>query len=57
MEITCFRGAIAVQPDYVEAQNQWGNVLQGLGRSEEEIAACQEILAINPNMTAAYLSI
>lgn len=45
---TCYRKALALQPDYVEAWGQLGNVLESLGRYEEALAAFKKILALVP---------
>jgi tetratricopeptide (TPR) repeat protein len=41
----------------VGAYNQLGNALQGLGESEQAIAAYQKILEINPNVAAAHFNL
>ncbi|WP_017714659.1 TIGR03032 family protein [Prochlorothrix hollandica] len=55
--IVSFQSAIALQPDYIAAYNQLGNVLQLLGRSEEAIGAYQTILEINPNVAVAHCNL
>ena len=55
--IACFQEAIRLQPDYVAAYNQLGNVLQTLGKSDEAIAAYEKIFDINPNVAAAHYNL
>ena len=52
-----FQAALAVQPDYIPALNQLGNVLQALGRSEDALAAYQTILDLNPHVAAVHCNL
>lgn len=55
--INCFQKAITLQPDYIPAYNQLGNVLQMLGKPDEAIATYQRLLEINPNVAPAYCNL
>lgn len=55
--INCFQKAITLEPDYIPAYNQLGNVLQMLGKSDEAIATYQRLLEINPNVAPAYCNL
>jgi len=46
--IDCYAKALRVKPDYAEAQNNLGSVLQELGRHDEAIACYTKALQIKP---------
>jgi tetratricopeptide (TPR) repeat protein len=52
--IACYQEAIRLQGDYVAAYNQFGNVLQILGKTEEAIADYQRTIQIKPDFTLAH---
>jgi hypothetical protein len=43
-----YRRAIRIQPDYIEAINDLGNILETLGRSDEAIAAFRQAILAAP---------
>jgi Flp pilus assembly protein TadD len=45
----CMRAALALDPGFVDAQFNLGNILQTLGRGDEAIAAFQRTLELAPN--------
>ncbi|HEX9023089.1 MAG TPA: tetratricopeptide repeat protein, partial [Geobacteraceae bacterium] len=50
----CYRRALEIKPDAVEAYNNLGIVLRDLGRPEEAAWACRRALAYKPDFAEAY---
>jgi tetratricopeptide (TPR) repeat protein len=48
-----YRRAIALKPDYLEAHNNLGVALAGLGKIDEAMARYRRVLALNPDHTDA----
>ena len=48
-----YDGALAIRPDYAEALNNRGNILQTLGRHDEALASYDKALAIRPDWAEA----
>ena len=52
--IECYDRALEINPNFVEAWNNKGNVLDELGRYEEAIECYDKALEINPNYAEAW---
>ncbi|MBD2532171.1 tetratricopeptide repeat protein [Nostoc flagelliforme FACHB-838] len=55
--VTCYKQAIALQPDLLEAHYNLGLALQEQGKFEEAIICYQKLLELNPNDGKIYLNI
>ena len=51
--IDCFTKAVALRPNFVEAQTNLGNALAELNRTDEAIAVFERALAIRPDLAQA----
>lgn len=52
-----YRAALAIKPDYVDAQANLGVVLARLGRYEESVAAYESALKLAPQLTPILLNL
>ncbi|MBN3922244.1 tetratricopeptide repeat protein [Nostoc sp. NMS4] len=55
--VTCYKQAIALQPDLLEAHYNLGLALQEQGKFEEAIASYEKLLELNPNDGETYLNL
>ncbi|MEH2285555.1 MAG: tetratricopeptide repeat protein [Nostoc sp.] len=55
--VTCYKQAIALQPDLLEAHYNLGLALQEQGEFEEAIASYKKILELNANYGEFYLNV
>ncbi|MDZ8260543.1 tetratricopeptide repeat protein [Nostoc sp. ChiQUE01b] len=55
--VTCYKQAIALQPNLLEAHYNLGLALQEQGEFEEAIASYQKLLELNPNDGEVYLNL
>jgi len=51
---TCFRHALQLNPESIQAQNSLGNVLRELGQLDDAVQSCRRALAIKPDYAEAY---
>jgi tetratricopeptide (TPR) repeat protein len=47
--IACFKKAVALEPNHLEAQTTLGNCCRELGRKAEAIAAYEKVIELDPN--------
>ncbi len=52
--VACYRRALALQPDYVEAHNNLGNALLDLGQPDEAVASYRQAIALKPDLAEAH---
>jgi predicted O-linked N-acetylglucosamine transferase (SPINDLY family)/SAM-dependent methyltransferase len=55
--LAAYRQAAALNPSFVEAHANAANVLRKLGRREEAVAACKEIIGRRPDAAEPYFSL
>ena len=54
---TCFRRAVALDPEFVDAWNNLGNALADGGRAEEAVRAFRRALALAPSYADAHFNL
>ena len=52
--VASHRRAVELKPDFVEAQNNLGAVLNDLGKPEEAAVSCRRALALAPDLAVAH---
>jgi len=55
--VKSFEKAIAINPDYVEAHNNLGSILNALGHLDVAIECYEKAIAINPDFSDAYYNL
>jgi tetratricopeptide (TPR) repeat protein len=50
----CFKKAVKLNPNYVEAYNNLGNILQLQGKNDQAVVCLKKAIEIEPNFTQAY---
>ncbi len=53
----CFKKAVKLNPNYVEAYNNLGNTLKQLGKIDDAFAVYQKAIAINPDLAETYANL
>ena len=53
----CYQQAIHIQPNYVKAHNNLGNIMKELGEFEKARNSYQKVIEIQPNHANAYYNL
>ena len=53
----CFKKAVKLNPNYVEAYNNLGNILQLQGKNDEAVGYLGKAIEIEPNFSQAYYNL
>jgi tetratricopeptide (TPR) repeat protein len=53
----CFKKAVKLNPNYIEAYSNLGNVLQLQGGNDQAVVCLKKAIAIEPNFTQAHITL